>query len=90
MEYVLKKGEVVSLVAAAGSQKLHVVAGTIWITRADSRDYLLSGGSRFQIRRAETIVLEALQDAIFALSAADARLPANFVIRFNAPQPHKA
>ena len=90
MEYVLRKGEVISVVASAMSQTLRVGVGRVWITRGDSRDYLLCEGGRLLVNRTETIVLEALQDSTFALAVADARLPADSVIKFHTAQPHKA
>lgn len=90
MEYLLKKGEVISFAASAGSQTLRVADGRIWITRGDSQDYLLSEGDRFLVNPTEKIVLEAMQDATFALALADAHVPENFVIHFHTPQLHKA
>ena len=91
MEYVLEKGEVVSFVASAGSQVLHVGDGSIWLTRAeDARDYIITPSSRFLVNYTESIVIEALENASFSLVAVDSLAPARLIIQLYAAIPHKA
>lgn len=81
MEYVLEKDEVISFVASAGSQILHLLDGRLWLTRsADPQDYVLTPGSRFLVNHAESIVLEAFESASFALVVVDEHVPACLTI----------
>lgn len=68
MDYMLRKGEVVSMAAARAASVFSVREGRIWLTRPDdSRDYLLSRGDRFPLGGDGTFVLEALADTTIAL-----------------------
>lgn len=68
MDYMLKKGEVVSMAAAGAASAFSVREGRIWLTRpVDPRDYLLARGDRFPLGGDGTYVLEALADATIAL-----------------------
>lgn len=64
MDYLLGKGEVVTL-AGVARQTVTVRAGALWLTVAgDGRDYLLAGGERFTVTADALLVLEALADAV--------------------------
>lgn len=68
MDYMLKKGEVVSIAAAGAVSAFSVREGRIWLTLlGDSRDYLLAQGERFPLGGDGTYVLEALADTTIAL-----------------------
>ncbi|BCS52795.1 DUF2917 domain-containing protein [Geobacter sp. SVR] len=91
MEYVLGKGEVISVAASAGNQTIQVVAGEIWLTRSgDSRDYILRRANRFSIAPAESVVLEALEEASFTLVPAEATAPARLILHVPPAVLHKA
>ena len=68
MDYMLRKGEVVSMAAAGADSSFSVRKGRIWLTRpGDTRDYLLSQGDRFPLGGDGSFVMEALADATIAL-----------------------
>lgn len=68
MDYILGKGEVVSITSEGAASALSVSKGYIWLTRTgDARDYLLGTGERFPLEGAGSMVLEALADATIAL-----------------------
>lgn len=67
MEYILKKGEVMSLTGTA-HHLIRVNEGFVWLTGSeDSRDYLLNRGDRFEMSNRGTLVLEALADSAFCI-----------------------
>lgn len=88
MEYLLEKGEVVSLAATGGGKVLQTVSGTLWLTGSpDQQDHILTPGRRFRLEQAESVVIEALEDASFSVAAAEALAPLRFVIRLNGVLP---
>ena len=74
MDYMLRKGEVVTMTAAGAAGAFAVRKGLIWLTRAgDTGDYLLTTGEGFQLGGKGTYVLEALADATITLERVAAR-----------------
>lgn len=77
MEYILKKGEVMSLTAAERSV-IRVQEGDVWLTSGDdSRDYFLQRGDSFAKNGDGLVVLESLADCVFtirSLAAAPSRV----------------
>jgi len=67
MECILKKGEVMSLTAAA-HHLIRVNEGYVWLTGSeDPRDYVLNRGGSFDTNGKGTLVMEALTDSAFCL-----------------------
>ena len=67
MECILKKGEVMSLTAAA-HHLIRVNEGFVWLTGSeDPRDYVLKRGNSFDTNGKGTLVLEALTDSAFCI-----------------------
>lgn len=65
MEYLLKKGEVISLDSSADSV-IKVKEGVIWLTFSDGeRDYFLQKGRNFTLDSERNLVLEALTGSKF-------------------------
>ena len=88
MEYILKKGEIMSL-AAAARPVIRVKEGVIWMTRAeDSRDYFLQRGNSFAMNGEGSVVLEALADCAFDIQCPDAA-PWQVTIRLTLTGPQK-
>ena len=80
MEYILKKGEVMSL-EAASSPVIRVKEGEVWLTRADdSRDFFLKRGDSFARDGEGLVVLESLSDCVFDIQCPDA-VPRQMTIR---------
>jgi len=74
MDYMLKKGEVVTMAAAGAASSFIVRKGRIWLTRpGDQQDYLLSQGDHFPLGSEGKFVMEALDDAVLALEGAEER-----------------
>ena len=72
MEYILKKGEVMSLTTAA-HHLIRVNEGFVWLTGSeDPRDYVLNRGDSLDTNGKGTLVLEALTDSAFCLHAVPA------------------
>ncbi|MDD2851139.1 MAG: DUF2917 domain-containing protein [Desulfuromonadaceae bacterium] len=72
MEYILKKGEVMSLTAAERSV-IRVQVGEVWLTSGDdSRDYFLQRGDSFAKNGDGLVVLESLADCTFTIRSLDA------------------
>ncbi|NVN92707.1 MAG: DUF2917 domain-containing protein [Desulfuromonadales bacterium] len=85
MQYALKKGEVFSFRSTAGSQVILVADGGLWITcTGDPHDYLLVSGDRFRVEAHQDITVEALRDASFTLSVAQAGDPFCYTVRLSA------
>jgi len=63
MRCTLKKGELFRLEGSNGGTALHCLAGTLWVTTGDGRDYLLSECRTLQTLPGRTALVEALQDA---------------------------
>ena len=89
MEYILKKGEVMAL-AAAASPVIRVRGGVVWLTRADDpRDYFLKRGDSFTGDGRGLVVLESLSDCAFDIRCSDAALQ-QLTIRLTLAGPVKA
>ena len=74
MDYMLRKGEVVTMAAAGAASSFIVRKGRIWITRpGDRQDYLLSQGKCFPLGGKGTLVMEALDDAVITLEGTEER-----------------
>ncbi len=72
MEYILKKGEVLSLTTAV-SPVIRVKEGVVWLTIADdSRDYFLKRGDRFAGNGEGLVVLESLSGCALDIQCPDA------------------
>lgn len=85
MEYILKKGEVMSLTAAS-SNLIRVNEGLVWLTGSeDPRDYVLNRGDRFDMSGKGTLVLEALADSAFCIGCLHA-VPVQVTIQINPQQ----
>lgn len=68
MDYVLGKGEVVSVATGGAESRLSVQSGRIWLTcSGDPADYLLSQEDRYTLAGEGTVVLEALTEATIAI-----------------------
>lgn len=88
MEYILKKGEVMSL-AAAVFPVIRVKEGVVWLTRSDdSRDYFLQRGDSFAKNGEGLVVLESLSDCAFYIQCPDAA-PSQLTIRLTLAGPQK-
>lgn len=85
MEYILKKGEVMSLTAAA-RHLIRVNEGFVWLTGSeDPRDYILNRGDSFDMSGKGTLVLEALTDSAFCIGCLNA-VPVQVTIQINPQQ----
>ena len=85
MEYILKKGEVMSLTGTA-HHLIRVNEGLVWLTGLeDPRDYILNRGSRFDMCGKGTLVLEALADSAFCIGCLQA-VPVQVTIQINSQQ----
>jgi hypothetical protein len=88
MEYILKKGEVIVLEAAA-SPVIRVKEGVVWLTRAeDSRDYVLRLGDSFARNGEGLVVLESLTDCSFDIQCPDTA-PQQLTVRLTLTEPQK-
>ena len=64
MEYLLKKGEVLTFVATKAMEGVKVKMGRVWMTKyADPADYCAEAGDLLPFRSGERIFMEALDDA---------------------------
>lgn len=89
MEYILKKGEVMSL-AAAVSPVIRVKEGVVWLTLADdSRDYFLQRGDSFVRNGEGLVVLESLSDCAFDIQCPDTA-PRQVTIQLTLTRPQNA
>lgn len=80
MEYILKKGEVMSL-AATVFPVIRVKVGTLWLTRTDDpRDYVLQRGDSFTNSGAGLVALESLSDCVFNIQCRETA-PSQLTIR---------
>ena len=70
MEWSLVEGELLTLQGTKEGMMLRCLRGTVWLTRGDGRDYLLYGGSSFQLSAGVTAVIEALGEAELKLEPA--------------------
>lgn len=85
MEYILKKGEVISL-EAASSPVIRVKKGAVWLTRADdSRDFFLKRGDSFAREGEGLVVLESMSDCAFDIYCPDT-VPTQLTIRLTLEQ----
>jgi hypothetical protein len=67
MEYLMKKGEVMSL-TAAGRSVIRVQEGSVWLTSGDgARDCFLNRGDSFANNGPGLVVLESLADCRFTI-----------------------
>lgn len=88
MEYILKKGEVMSLEAAV-TPVVRVKEGVVWLTRADdSRNYFLKRGHSFANNGEGLVVLESLSDCAFDIQCPDTA-PQQLTIRLTLTGPQK-
>jgi hypothetical protein len=88
MEYILKKGEVIALSAAA-SPVIRVKEGVVWLTRAeDSRDYFLQRGDSFTNNSEGLMVLESLTDCAFNIQCPETA-PHQLTIRLTFTRPQR-
>ena len=69
MEYLLKKGEVLTFVATKAMEGVKVKMGRVWMTKyADPADYCAEAGDLLPVKSGETLFIEALDDsALFLL-----------------------
>ena len=64
MEYLLKKGEVLTFVATKAMEGVKVKMGRVWMTKyADPADYCAEAGDLLPFQSGERIFMEALDDA---------------------------
>lgn len=85
MEYILKRGEVMSLTGSA-HHLIRVNEGLVWLTGSeDPRDYLLNRGDRFDMNGKGTLVLEALADSAFCIGCLQA-VPVQVTIQITPQQ----
>ncbi|MDD2310722.1 MAG: DUF2917 domain-containing protein [Desulfuromonadaceae bacterium] len=88
MEYILKKGEVMSL-AAAAFPVIRVKKGVVWLTRADDpRDYFLQRGDSFDKSGEGLVVLESLSDCAFDIQCPETA-PPQLTIRLTLTGPQR-
>jgi len=88
MNYLLNKGEVLTLFGAARVEAVWVKSGRVWLTREDDpRDYCLTAGKRLPLAAARLVVVEALEDAALAVVVAGQELPgrACFTLALSSP-----
>jgi len=82
MDYLLKKGETVSVTAGPEGCFLRMDQGSVWLTRYDDpRDYCLKSGDTFAVRAPGAVVIEALEDAALSLEYACIGRPARATVR---------
>ncbi|GFE60442.1 DUF2917 domain-containing protein [Geobacter sp. AOG2] len=82
MDYLLKKGETVSVTAGPESCSLRMDQGSVWLTRYDDpRDYILKLGETFAVSTPGAVVIEALEDTAIALEYACTGRPARTTIQ---------
>ena len=88
MEYILKKGEVMSL-ATAVFPAIRVKEGVVWLTRTDDpRDYFLQRGDSFAKSGEGLVVLESLSDCTFDIQYPETA-PSPLTIRLTLTGPEK-
>lgn len=76
MNYLLSKGEVLTLIDSEQLEAVSVQTGRVWLTRQDDpRDYCLAAGARLACGGARLVVIEALEDAALAVSLSGHELP---------------
>ncbi|UFS70207.1 DUF2917 domain-containing protein [Geomonas sp. RF6] len=64
MNYLLEKGEVLTLVTTPAMEAVEVVTGRVWLTKEDDgADYCIDAGSLCSIKSAKGVVIEALESA---------------------------
>jgi hypothetical protein len=76
MKCALKKGELFRLEGGNGGTVLRCLAGALWITTGDGRDYLLTDSRTLQASPGKTALVEALQDTEIRLEEAAASIAA--------------
>lgn len=82
MDYLLKKGETVSIATGPACCSLRMCSGTAWLTRYDDpRDYFLRPGETFAISATGTVVVEALEDTALSLEHACCDKPVRATVR---------
>lgn len=73
MDYLLKKGELISLSVKA-CYVVRVNKGNVWLTHGgECRDYILKHGDKREFTCKEMIVLEALTDSVVAIESLSSR-----------------
>lgn len=88
MDYLLKKGETVSVTSGPAGCSLRMDRGTVWLTRYDDpRDYFLKSGETFAINVPRVVVIEALEDSAIALEYVCTGKPARATIQVNLTLP---
>jgi hypothetical protein len=88
MEYILKKGEVMSLEAAV-TPVIRVKEGVVWLTRTeDTCDYVLQPCDSFVRNGAGSLVLESLSDCTFDIQCPDTA-PCQLTIQLTLTGPQK-
>lgn len=81
MNYLLKKGETVTITSGPEGCSLRMGRGSVWLTRyEDPRDYFLRPGETVAVSAPGPVVIEALEDATFALEYACTGRPARTII----------
>jgi hypothetical protein len=82
MDYLLKKGETVSVTAGPEGCSLRMDQGSVWLTRYDDpRDYVLNSGETLAVSAPGAAVIEALEDAAISLEYACTGTPARAAIQ---------
>lgn len=69
MECNLGQGDLLRLEGKPKGVVLHCLKGTVWLTRGDGMDYLISEGRSFEMKAGTTAVVEALGSAEIRLQA---------------------
>jgi|GEM_PF-1107401 len=88
MDYQLKKGETIAVIAGPEGCSLRLGRGSVWLTRYnDPRDYILRSGATFAIGAPGPVVIEALEDAAIALEYVCTGKPARATIQINLALP---
>lgn len=88
MEYLLKKGEVLTFVAARSMEGLKVRAGRVWLTKCgDPADYCLEAGDGVALQRWERVCIEALDDAALLLAWREAPAAVKITLALAQPSP---
>ena len=63
MECNLGKGDLLRLDGKPKGVVLYCLKGTVWVTKGDGMDYLISAGRNFEMKPDTTAVVEALGSA---------------------------
>ncbi|MCM0080482.1 DUF2917 domain-containing protein [Geomonas sp. Red32] len=90
MNYQLRKGEVVTVLASRAVAAVWVLSGRVWITRdGDPRDYCIEAGTCFPSPQAGRLVIEALEEVSLSVVVQQPASTAARVILSLTCQPHR-